>query len=86
VTDSVGRNADPMWGGDTVLFHSDRSLDGITNLWAQDLRTGATRQVTTCADFDVMSPPSDGKAVVVAAQGPAVAVPAGAGLPPGVGP
>ena len=37
VTSYVGRNAYPMWVGDTMYFNSDRSPDGITNLWAQDL-------------------------------------------------
>jgi len=64
VTDYVGRNAYPMWVGDTMFFNSDRSPDGITNLWAQDLKTGAARQVTTYTDFDVMSPSSDGKRIV----------------------
>ena len=62
VTDYVGRNAYPMWGGDTMYFNSDRSTDGITNLWAQDLKTGAARQVTHYTDFDVQSPSTDGQA------------------------
>jgi tricorn protease len=56
VTDYVGRNAYPMWVGDTLFFGSDRSPDGITNLWAQDLKTGAARQVTHYTDFDVSRP------------------------------
>ena len=40
VTDYVGRNAYPMWVGDTMYFSSDRAPDGITNLWAQDLEDG----------------------------------------------
>src|SRR5512143_2391813 len=56
VTDYVGRNVYPMWIGDTMFFNSDRAPDGITNLWAQDLKTGAARQVTTYSDFDVTSP------------------------------
>ena len=64
VTDYVGRNAYPMWVGDTMYFNSDRSPDGITNLWAQDLKTGAARQVTRYTDFDVQSPSTDGKRIV----------------------
>ncbi len=69
VTDYVGRNAYPMWVGDTMFFNSDRSADGITNLWAQDLATGAVRQVTTYTDFDVMSPSTDGKRIVYVQNG-----------------
>jgi len=69
VTDYVGRNAYPMWIGDTMYFNSDRSADGVTNLWAQDLRTGAARQVTSYTDFDVMSPSSDGKRIVYVQSG-----------------
>ena len=64
MTDYVGRNAYPMWVGDTMYFNSDRSPDGITNLWAQDLKTGAARQVTRYTDFDVQSPSTDGKRIV----------------------
>jgi len=64
VTDYVGRNAYPMWVGDTMYFSSDRSPDGITNLWAQDLKTAAARQVTRYTDFDVQSPSTDGKSIV----------------------
>jgi len=70
VTDYVGRNAFPMWTApDTMLFNSDRGSDGITNLWAQDLASGATRQLTRFADFDVMTPASDGRRVVFVQNG-----------------
>ena len=69
VTDYVGRNAYPMWVGDTMFFNSDRAPDGITNLWAQDQKTGAVRQVTTHTDFDVTSPSTDGKRIVYVQAG-----------------
>jgi tricorn protease len=69
VTDYVGRNAYPMWVGEAMYFNSDRGPGGITNLWTQDLRTGATRQVTSYADFDVQSPSSDGKRIVYVQSG-----------------
>jgi tricorn protease len=81
VTDYVGRNAYPMWVGDTMFFNSDRSPDGITNLWAQDLKTGAVRQVTTYNDFDVMSPSSDGKRIVYVHCGYLYVLDAGGGVP-----
>ena len=65
----MGRNAYPMWVGDTMYFNTDRSPDGITNLWAQDLGTGAAKQVTSYTDFDVMSPSTDGKRIVYVQSG-----------------
>ena len=69
VTDYVGRNAYPMWVGERMYFSSDRAPDGITNLWAQDLATGALRQVTSYTDFDVMTPSSDGRRIVYVQNG-----------------
>jgi tricorn protease len=58
-----------MWVGQAMFFNSDRSPDGVTNLWAQDLATGAARQVTSYTDFDVQSPSSDGKRIVYVQAG-----------------
>ena len=69
MTDYVGRNAYPMWVGDTMFFSSDRGPDGITNLWAQELASGALRQVTSYTDFDVMTPSSDGRRIVYVQNG-----------------
>ena len=70
MTDYVGRNGFPMWTSpSTMLFTSDRGSDGITNLWSQDLATGAARQVTRFTDFDVMTPSCDGKRVVFVQNG-----------------
>ena len=70
MTDYVGRNAYPMWVGDTMFFNSDRGADGITNLWAAGPEDGRlVRQVTIHTDFDVMSPSSDGKRIVYVQSG-----------------
>ena len=81
VTSYVGRNAYPMWVGQAMFFNSDRSPDGITNLWAQDLATGSARQVTSYPDFDVQSPSSDGKRIVYVQGGHLYVLDAAAGTP-----
>ncbi len=51
-----------MWHGTTLYFLSDRDAAKRANIWALDVATGATRQVTRFADFDVRFPaigPSD---------------------------
>ncbi|MBX6365474.1 MAG: PD40 domain-containing protein, partial [Gemmatimonadetes bacterium] len=46
----------PMWHGATLYFLSDRGANERNNLWALDTRTGAMRQVTDFADYDVRFP------------------------------
>ena len=41
VSDYTGKNAYPMWIGNTMYFVSDRGPGGIANLFSQDLATGA---------------------------------------------
>ncbi len=69
VTDYVGRNTYPMWIGNTMYFASDRGSDGITNLYAQDLKSKKVQQITRYADFDVMWPSTDRKLIVFAQDG-----------------
>jgi tricorn protease len=69
VTDYVGRNAYPMWIGNTLFFSSDRGTDGITNLYAMDLKTKATKQITSYSDFDVMWPSTDRRHIVYVQNG-----------------
>ncbi len=69
VTDYVGRNAYPMWIGNTVYFNSDRGPSGITNIFAQDLKTRAVRQITDFNDFDVMTPSTDRRHIVFTQNG-----------------
>ena len=53
---------DPVWLGDEVYFLSDR--DWAMNLHAYDPATGAVRQVTRHADFDVKSVDAGGGVLV----------------------
>jgi tricorn protease len=51
-------DTDPMWMGETVYFRSDRN--GEFNLFAYDTKTRRVRQLTTHADFPVLSASSGG--------------------------
>jgi tricorn protease len=48
-TDS--KDLDPVWVGDSVYFLSDR--DGVSNVWAYEMKTKRLTQVTKFPDFDV---------------------------------
>ena len=56
ITDWRGTNAQPMWAGQKIYFVSDRDPSRRKNIWAQDLGSGATRQITRFKDFDVDFP------------------------------
>ncbi|HNX42644.1 MAG TPA: S41 family peptidase [Candidatus Aminicenantes bacterium] len=64
LTDYVGKNAYPMWIGETVYFLSDREKEGITNLYTLDPSTKATKQITQFTGFDVQMPSTDGQRIV----------------------
>jgi tricorn protease len=51
-------DTDPMWMGETVYFRSDRN--GEFNLFAYETKTRRVRQLTTHADFPVLSASSGG--------------------------
>ena len=55
-TDFPGTDAVPMWHEDIIYFLSDRDAKRKLNIWAYDLRTKATRQVTKFAEYDVKWP------------------------------
>ena len=57
VIDSVRSDRDPMWIGNTIYFNSDR--DGTFNLYAYDVTSAKTTQVTTSKVWDVRWPTSD---------------------------
>jgi tricorn protease len=57
VIDSVRSDRDPMWIGNTVYFNSDR--DGTFNLYAYDVATAKTTQLTSNKTWDVRWPSSD---------------------------
>ncbi len=57
IVDHARSDRDPMWIGNTVFFTSDR--DGTFNLYAYDVPTAKTTQVTTSKTWDVRWPGSD---------------------------
>jgi tricorn protease len=56
LTDYPGTDTDPMWHGDTIYFGSDRGPEKRMNLYAYDLKTRQTRQLTHFKDYDVNWP------------------------------
>ena len=54
ITDWSGSDEFPMWYQNTIYFNSDRT--GKLNLYAYDLNTKATRQVTKFDEFDIKWP------------------------------
>ncbi len=56
ITDNVANDSQPMWHGGTLYFLSDRGAGMRSNIWALEIASGATRQVTSFEDFDVRFP------------------------------
>ncbi|GAJ27863.1 S41 family peptidase [Acidomonas methanolica] len=71
LTDWSGTSTQPMWAGNVIYFLSDHAPDRRANLWAYEVETGRTRQVTHFTDFDVDFP-SLGDDGVVFQQGGAL--------------
>ncbi|HKG23540.1 MAG TPA: S41 family peptidase [Blastocatellia bacterium] len=63
ITDSPRADRDPMWVGSTIFFNSDR--DGHFNLYAYDIPSGKTAQVTASKQWDVRWPSSDNEGRIV---------------------
>ena len=53
LTSWKGTDTAPMWAGHVIYFVSDRGAGFRRNIWAYDLRTRRTHQVTHFADYDV---------------------------------
>ena len=69
ITDFVGKNAYPMWIGDSMYFVSDRGADKISNLYKKNLETGSVEAVTGYENLDVMMAETDGKQIVYVQDG-----------------
>jgi len=63
-TDFPGTDAVPMWHEGTIYFLSDRDSRQKLNIWAYDLRTKRTRQVTKYDEYDVKWPSIGPDAIV----------------------
>lgn len=63
VTDNPRADRDPMWVGNTIFFNSDR--DGIFNLYAFDVSSRTTTQITRETVWDVRWPSADPEGRIV---------------------
>jgi len=64
ITSNPANDAQPMWYRNTVFFISDRGSEQRNNIWAEDMGTGAVRQVTRYDDFDITFPSIGPDAIV----------------------
>ncbi len=56
ITDNPANDEFPMWHNNTIYFLSDRGENERANIWAYDLNTKQTRQITDFSDFDIHFP------------------------------
>ena len=63
ITEGPRATRDPIWIGNTIYFNSDR--DGHFNLYAYNVATGKTSQVTNNKTWDVRWPSSDAEGRIV---------------------
>ncbi len=62
ITDNPANDEFPMWYGNTIYFLSDRNAEKRANIYAYDVTSKQTRQVTEFKDYDTHFPsigPSD---------------------------
>jgi tricorn protease len=68
-TKHEANDAHPMMHGNTMYFLSDRGANQRYNIWAMDRTSGATRQVTNFAEFDITFPSIGPEDIVFEAGG-----------------
>jgi len=56
ITDWEGTDTEPMWRGAVLYYVSDAGPEGRLNLWQYDTKTGARKQLTRYAEYDVRNP------------------------------
>src|SRR5262245_11425496 len=69
ITSNPANDAQPMWHGNTIYFLSDRGGNERNNIWAFDVKTGASHQVTEFNDFAITSPSLGPDGIVFQAGG-----------------
>jgi tricorn protease len=69
LTNDPANDAQPMWHGNTIYFVSDRGPTQRNNIWALDVASGKTRQITQFNDFDLTFPSAGADAIVFQAGG-----------------
>lgn len=74
ITDFDGTDTLPMWHGESVYFLSDRDDAHRLNIWAYNVKSGKTEQVTSFKEYDVkfpsIGPGPAGKGEIVFQNGP----------------
>ncbi|MBK9216121.1 MAG: PD40 domain-containing protein [Chloracidobacterium sp.] len=63
ISDTPRASRDAMWIGNTVFYNSDK--DGKFNLYAYDVSSGKTSQITRNRDWDIRWPSSDNKGRII---------------------
>ena len=56
ITNHEANDGQAMWHGSTLYFLSDRDENMRYNIWAYDVNSGSTQQITSFEDFDVHFP------------------------------
>ncbi len=56
ITNNPANDEFPMWHASTLYFLSDRGANERANIWAYDISTKQTRQITNFKDFDIHFP------------------------------
>lgn len=69
ITGNPANDAQPMWHRNTIYFMSDRGENQRNNIWAFDVASGRTRQVTQFNDFDITFPSIGPDSIVFQAGG-----------------
>jgi tricorn protease len=64
ITNNPAQDIIPMWSGDNIYFLSDRDPNKRMNLYAYNIPTKETRQLTQFEDFDIRFPSLGDKAIV----------------------
>ncbi len=64
VTNDPACDVFPMWSGDKIYFLSDREAKMRFNLFAYDVPTKTTKQLTNFTDYDIKYPSLGDKAIV----------------------
>ena len=64
-----GENTFPMWVGDTLYYASDRGANGVLNIWAKNLKTGAQHPVTHFSVYDVDWPSAGNTGITISDGG-----------------
>jgi tricorn protease len=63
ITNWSGTNTSPMWYGRKIYYLSDQDANRRANIWAFDLDTKQTREVTHFTDYDIDFPALGGDAI-----------------------